>query len=151
MNEVNTLRKHKYYTILTSAFSHEEFLPMIFNSITLWFFARPLVYTIGSSGVLSLYATGALFNFGGLYYKYKHQYRGHSIPSTQGAHASLAAILAYFIIKNPWDPIYIVIFPVPAVLAGMLLMYLSSGGRDNAYMYGALGGAGFYLLKFLRR
>ena len=35
MNEVNTLRNHKYYTIITSPFSHADFLPMIFNNITI--------------------------------------------------------------------------------------------------------------------
>lgn len=151
MGEVNTLRHHKYYTIITSAFSHDDFLPMIFNNLTIWFFAKPLAYSLGGSGVLGLYLSGAVFNFAGLYYKYKYSHRGYSLPVTQGAHASIASILTYFIIRNPWEPIYLVIFPVPAVLAGLLLLYMGSGGRDNAYLYGAGGGAFFYLLKLLRR
>ena len=151
MNEVNTIRNHKYYTIFTSAFSHRELLPMVFNSLTVWFFGRPLAYTLGGSGVLTLYLSGAVFNFLGLYYKYKYQYYNRAIPTTLGAHASIAAVMAYFIIRNPWEPIYLLIFPVPAVLAGLLMLYTGSNGRDNAFLHGGIGGGFVYLLSILKR
>ena len=83
-------------------------------------------------------------------YKYKYYYRNYPIPSTHGASAPVSAILTHFILRNPWEPIFIIIFPVPAILAGLLLMYMGSGGRDNHYINGACGGGLFYLLARLR-
>jgi membrane associated rhomboid family serine protease len=151
INEVNTIRNHKYYTILTSAFSERQFMPMLFNSITIWFFAKPIAYSIGSGGLYTLYFAGALGNFCGVYYKYKKQYFRRNIPSTTSVQASVAAIMAYFIIRNPWEPILLFFIPMPAIFLGMLMVYLSSHQSEHTALYGGMGGGLFYLLRYLRR
>ncbi|OMJ94747.1 hypothetical protein SteCoe_1926 [Stentor coeruleus] len=151
MSEQNTIRRSRYYTILTSSVSHTDFLQMLFNSITIWFFATPVTYSIGPAGVLTLYLSGAVFNFFGLYSRYKYKNHYGSIPISLGANASVAAIMSYFIIKNPWQPIMLMFIPMPAIFLGLTMLYLGDNGRENTYLYGGLGGAFIYLLRIIRK
>ncbi|OMJ86102.1 hypothetical protein SteCoe_12460 [Stentor coeruleus] len=151
MSEQNTIRKSRYYTILTSSISHPDFIPMFFNSITLWFFASPVIYSIGPMGILSLYFSGTIFNFLGLYSRYKYNNPYGSIPITVGANASVSAIMSYFIIQNPWQPIFLMFIPMPAVILGLVMLYLGDNGRENTYFYGGLGGAFVYLIKAIAK
>jgi membrane associated rhomboid family serine protease len=149
VSEVNTIRNHKYYTIFTSAFSHNSLMPMALNCATVWFFGNSLISSIRNSGVITLYFAGALANYLGVYYNSKS--RRYSVPVTFGAQASTASILAYFILKYPFEKIYFFIFPVPAFAFGLFTLYLASSGTNNSILYGGFGGALFYLASLIRK
>ena len=149
MSEENTIKNQKYYTIATSSVSQDDFRYTMLNSIALWFISKPLAQAVGGGGVLAIYATGALFNFLGLYYEFTYQNK--EIPKVQGALAPIGAALGYFFITHPWEEFIIFFIPVPAILVGAGILYLGSASNENAFLYGAGGSVFFKFLRLLRR
>ena len=149
LSEENTIKNQKYYTIATSSFSDNNFGLTLINSIILWLFGNGLSRTIGAGGILSLYACGAVSNFVGLYYQTKYQ--GKELGKFDGAHASVGAIFAYYIITNPWEELVIFFISVPAILIGSVVLYYGSTLNQNPYLYGACGSLFYGFLRLLLR
>jgi membrane associated rhomboid family serine protease len=149
-SEVNTIRQKKFYTIFTSAVSERDGFKVFFNCLTLYFFGTQVASMVGGTGLYTLYFAGAASNFAGNYYL-ANRYRSN-LPSFNSQRASVAAVLAYFIMKRPWDTIYLVIFPVPAVLVGFLLLVTSRNSNEkDSELFGMGGAAAFRLLTLLKR
>lgn len=148
-NEKNTIKDQNYYTVISSSVNHKEFTPMFLNSMALWIVSKPLAYVIGGSGIFSAYFFGTIFNFMGKSYECKNQGTIKEIPDIRGASAAVSAVFMYFILLNPWEPVF---FPVvPPVLLGALLLFFVSKKDDHKYLYGIAGGSFCYFLKFLIR
>jgi len=152
MNEINTIRQKKYYTIFTSSFSHTSAMHLFFNMVGLWFFGRHIEMILGPLGLLNLYLTGSLFGYLGVWWEYKRKYWGRPIPNHLGASGATSAIFSYFICGNPWEPVLFFFVPMPAVVAGLIIFFLGSGGYEGrvshvGHLGGALGGAIFYFLR----
>lgn len=149
MSEFNTIHQGKYYTILTSSFSHHEPLHLAFNMLGLWFFGRHIEMLLGPAALLTLYLTGAVGGYCGLWWKYKRHQWPRPIPNVMGASAATTAIFTYFVFLDPWATVIVFIFPMPAILAGLLFLSLS-GGQSSAgsgHIGGAVAGALCYLLR----
>ena len=149
ISEQNILKDHKYYTIATSGIFHKSFFWMTINNFTLWHIGRPLSYSIGGSGVLVLYLTGVLSNFLGLLYT--RIYQDTEFRPINGSDASIASVLAYFVLSNPWEQVCLLIVPMPSIILGAILLYANSKLKSNVYSYGACGGLFYFLLTILKR
>jgi membrane associated rhomboid family serine protease len=82
------------------------------------------------------------------------KHRNDSEYRSLGASGAVSAVLFAFILLSPWQQIIVIIFPVPAIIYGVLFLiysaYMSRKGGDrvnhDAHFYGALFGILFTIL-----
>jgi len=153
LTDFYTIRQRRYYTTLTYAFSHQSFLHLGFNCLGLWFFGRTAEFAMGPMGLLSLYMTGALAGFAGVWWKYRGGKYPRAIPNTLGASASTTALFAYFVCQNPYATVYFWFIPMPAyAVAGIVMLFGFMSGDElggvshSGHLGGLIGGGLFHLL-----
>lgn len=146
--------RHQYYRFITCGFIHADFLHLLFNMVTLYFFGRGLeVFYRGELGLQAyyypiLYFTALIASNIPSYLKRKDDYNYRSL----GASGAVCAVMFAVIMIRPWDMLYIYgRLPIPAILyAGLFLafsIYMSKRGGDNvnhdAHLWGAAYGVLF--------
>lgn len=150
LNEYN-LRRRRYHTIVTAAFSHMHLMHLASNMIGLWFFGLPLEAAIGAGGLLAVYLSGVVGSFLALQYQFKGRRYRYPLPNVLGASGATSAIFCYFICGNPWQPVILVFIPMPAILAGLVIFgfggSISEPLSHAGHVGGGLAGATFYLLR----
>ena len=119
-------------------------LNIAFNMVSLYFFGRVIEGNFGSKRFLGIYLAGAL---AGSLLGNRH---GLVIL---GASASTNAMLTYFICNFPREIIILFVFPLPAWIVGLIILYSSySSQGDNSnishesHLAGILTGVGYYFL-----
>lgn len=149
--------RRQYYRFVTSGFVHADWMHLIFNMITLYYFGRFV-----ESAFRQLFGPGIYILFYLLamiaadlptFFKYKDTYSYRAL----GASGAVSGVLFASILFAPWAKIYIFLIPVgiPAFIFGALYLifcaYMSKRGGDNinhnAHLFGALFGLVFtYIL-----
>lgn len=146
LNPYNVSRRHRVYTLITSGLIHADWMHLIFNMMTFFFFAFQLEGIIGS------------LNFGILYFvsmvaadipsviKHKNDIWYNSL----GASGAISAVLFSYILFVPFSSMIIFPIPIPiwAIVFGPLYLvycvYASRQARDHinhdAHFFGALAG-----------
>ena len=147
-------RYNQYYRFITSGFIHANWMHLIFNMFTLYFFGRVIeaYFTMLQLGgivtYLLLYFLGLILSDLPTYFKYKDDPNYHSL----GASGAVSAVVFAAIVFNPWSSLYIFgAIKISAFLYAVLYIwysiYMSKKGGDNinhdAHLYGALFGLGF--------
>ena len=129
---------------------------LFFNMFTLYWFGRAMeVYYPGRLGLPQYYF--AILYFGALvasllptYFKHRNDSQYRSL----GASGAVCATLFAYILLDPWQTIYVIFFPVPAILYAVMFLaysiYMSRRGGDyinhDAHFYGALFGVVFTIV-----
>lgn len=147
------LKKKQWYRLLSHALVHADWWHLIFNMMTLYFFAPVVIHHWGSILFLMLYILSVLG--GGVYSLWVHRKEPHylALGSSGGSVGVLFASIALY----PYLDLYII--PIPVALKGWLfgILYLSFSvysllkdrestiGHD-AHIGGATIGIGFSLL-----
>ncbi len=143
-------KKHQYYRFITCGLIHADYMHLLFNMLTLYFFGRIMeAHYQGELGLknyyyLALYAGALIVSNIPTYIKHRNDYNYRSL----GASGAVSAVLFAFILLRPWEVIYVIVFPVPAIVYGGLFLfysaYMSKKGGDHvnhdAHFYGALFG-----------
>lgn len=143
-------KNHQYYRFITCGLIHADYMHLIFNMLTLYFFGTIMeVYYQGQLGLqkwyyLALYIGALIVSNIPTYLKHIKDYDYRSL----GASGAVSAVLFAFILLRPWQTIYVIVFPVPAIIYGGLFLfysaYMSRKGGDrvnhDAHFYGALFG-----------
>jgi membrane associated rhomboid family serine protease len=143
-------KKHQYYRFITCGLIHADYMHLIFNMLTLYFFGTVMeAYYQGQLGLqkwyyLALYIGALIVSNIPTYIKHYKDYNYRSL----GASGAVSAVLFAFILLRPWQRILVLVFPVPAIIYGGLFLfysaYMSRKGGDNvnhdAHFYGALFG-----------
>ena len=141
-------RKKEYYRLLTYGLIHADFMHLLFNMVTLYFFGRVTesFYTdvLGPFGFAIFYVGGLLASILPTYYKHRDDAQYYSL----GASGAVSAVLFAFILFAPWSTIYIYVLPVPAIIYAVLYVAYSiyserqGGDRVNhsAHLWGAAYG-----------
>jgi membrane associated rhomboid family serine protease len=143
-------KKHQYYRFITCGLIHADYMHLIFNMLTLYFFGTFMeAHYQGELGLqkwyyLALYIGALIISNIPTYLKHRNDYNYRSL----GASGAVSAVLFAFILLYPWQKIYVFFFPVPAIVYGALFLvysaYMSRKGGDNvnhdAHFYGALFG-----------
>ena len=143
-------KQHQYYRFITCGLIHADYMHLIFNMLTLYFFGTIMEYHYqGVLGLqrwyyLALYIGALIVSNIPTYLKHRNDYNYRSL----GASGAVSAVLFAFILLSPWERIYVIVFPIPAIIYGGLFLfysaYMSRKGGDNvnhdAHFYGALFG-----------
>jgi|YNPBryulayer2012_1023412.scaffolds.fasta_scaffold02570_2 membrane associated rhomboid family serine protease len=140
------VRDKRYLTLLTSGFVHHDWLHLIFNAVTFYFFAVPLEARVGAEFFLVIYFGSLLAaSIPDVVMKWRN-------PSfrTLGASGAISGAMFAFILHAPSSTISLFLLPVgiPAPIFAVLYLaytyYASKQGMDNinhnAHLWGALAG-----------
>ncbi|RYE24099.1 MAG: rhomboid family intramembrane serine protease [Sphingobacteriales bacterium] len=144
----------EYYRLLTSGFIHADWMHLIFNMLTLYFFGRIVEYFFAEIGHDALYIVLYLAGIVVASLPSFIKNRNNSYFRSLGASGGVAAILFAFVYFAPWETIYVWFIPVPGILAGIGYLgysaYMSRRGGDyinhDAHFWGAVFGFLFTLV-----
>jgi len=151
MFQVGAVKQCKeYFRILSSGFLHADFMHLLFNMITLYFFGYLVIYFFGNLGFLLIYL-GAIIA-GNIFSLFVYQ--KNFIYSAIGASGGVSGILFAAITINPHMGINFLFIPIPipGYIFGALYfsysvyMMLNPKQWDNLGHAAHLGGAVIGLL-----
>ena len=134
----------KYYTFLTSGLIHADWMHLLFNMFTFFFFAFKLEMMIGHWQFALLYFVSLVLSDLPTVFKHKDDFRYSSL----GASGAISGVLFSYILFQPLSIIGVMFIPMPAIVFGVLYlfycMYMSKNSRDHinhdAHFFGALTG-----------
>lgn len=139
-------RRYKVYTLITSGLIHADWMHLIFNMMTFFFFAFRLEAMIGSWQFGLVYFMGLILSDIPSVIKHKNDMWYNSL----GASGAISAVLFSYILFQPFSSMMIFPLPIPiwAIIFGPLYLvycvYASRQSRDNinhdAHFFGALAG-----------
>jgi membrane associated rhomboid family serine protease len=146
LHPYSVYRKQRIYTVITSGLIHNDWMHLIFNMFSYYFFAFRLETLIGHWEFGLLYIVSLILSDLPTVYKHKNDEWYHSL----GASGAVSAVIFGSIMFNPLDKMYILPLPfgIPAVLFGVIYLvycnYASKYSRDNinhdAHLFGAISG-----------
>ncbi len=147
--------KHKQYDrLLSYGFIHADFMHLLFNMLTLYFFGRQIeLLMTGLVGVWVyplFYLSALVISILPTYLKNQHNPNYLSL----GASGAVSAVLFAFILIAPWQLIFVFFIPLPAIVFAVLYVGYSiwmdkrGGDRINhsAHLAGAAYGVMFLLI-----
>lgn len=139
-------RRHKVYTLITSGLIHADWMHLIFNMMTFFFFAFQLEAMIGSWQFGAVYFLSLVLSDIPSVMKHKNDMWYNSL----GASGAISGVLFSFILFQPFSSMMIFPIPIPiwAIIFGPLYLvycvYASKNARDHinhdAHFFGALAG-----------
>ena len=139
-------RGKRIYTLITSGFIHQDWMHLIFNMLSYYFFAGILEKNLGHWQFGLLYMLSLVLSDLPSVNKHKEDYGYHSL----GASGAVSAVIFGAILFDPLNPIYIMLIPIPiygvlfAILYLVYCNYAAKNARDNvnhdAHLFGALSG-----------
>ena len=144
-------RSREYYRLVTYGLVHADGAHLFFNMISLYFAGRIMEAffsaAMGPFGFLTFYIGALVFSILPSYLANRRNAGYRSL----GASGAVSAVLFAFILLAPWSRIYVIVFPMPAILYGVLFVvysvYMDRRGGDNvnhsAHLWGALYGVLF--------
>lgn len=149
---VGSIRSGEQIRMLSSGFLHVDMMHLIFNMLTLWFFAPVVIQWMGTVSFVLVYFGSLIFGslLTMLFHKNDYSYRA------VGASGAVTGVLYSAILLQP-DMMLGIFFviPIPAYLFGILYLFYSIYGmrakNDNightAHFGGAIGG---YLITLVK-
>ncbi len=147
-------RENEWYRFIGHGFIHANWMHLIFNMITMFYFGQNVELAfksyfgeiMGSIHFLLLYFLGMIL--ASAYTYFKHQ--DDSYYAALGASGAVSAALFASILLSPTSSLYIfpLPIPIPAIIFGPLYLayciYMGRAGRDNvghdAHFFGAVFG-----------
>lgn len=140
----------EYYRLLTSGFLHADLMHLVFNMMTLYFFAPVAISTFSEIGFLIIYIGSILAGNIFTLFVYKNQPWYSAIGASGGVSGILFAAIAIF----PMIKIYFFFIPIgiPGFIFGLLYFgysvysMLNPRMNDNTGHAAHLGGAAFGLV-----
>jgi membrane associated rhomboid family serine protease len=146
LHPYSVYRKKNVYTVITSGLIHNDWMHLIFNMFSYYFFAFNLEKAMGHWQFALLYIASLILSDLPTIYKHKDTYRYYCL----GASGAVSAVIFGYILYNPFDKMLIMPIPfeIPVIIFGPLYLiychFASKHARDNvnhdAHLYGALSG-----------
>jgi len=143
---VAAIRSGEQIRMLSSAFLHADFTHLLFNMLTLYFFADVVIFQVGAIKFIILYVVSLLA--GNMLSFYFHKNEPHY--SAIGASGAVMGVLYSAILFYPDMSLYLffIPIPIPAWIFGMAYLLYSIYGMKNsignighdAHIGGAIGG-----------
>ncbi|BAV97427.1 membrane associated rhomboid family serine protease [Lysobacter enzymogenes] len=147
-------RFRQYDRLLTHGFVHADWMHLLFNMITLYFFGRAVenVFSqlVGPGMFLLFYLSAIVVAILPSYLRHRRDSGYVSL----GASGAVSAVLFAFVLVDPWNWIIVFVIPVPAVVYAIAYVgysyWMDKRGGDNinhsAHLSGAIYGLLFMLL-----
>jgi len=147
-------RFRQYDRLLTHGFVHADWMHLLFNMITLYFFGRAVesVFSqlVGPVVFVFFYLSAIVVAILPSYLRH----RKDSGYVSLGASGAVSAVLFAFVLVSPWSWIIVFVIPVPAVVYAIAYVaysyWMDKRGGDNinhsAHLSGAIYGLLFMLL-----
>ena len=149
-------REKQYYRFITSGFLHADWMHLIFNMFTLFFFGRNIEIIFSAAGLggdiayLALYFLALIAADIPSYLKHQDNEEYRSL----GASGAVSAVVFASIIFTPWGQIGIYGIPISMLLYAILYLvyciYMSKKSADNvnhdAHLWGSIFGLVFTIL-----
>jgi membrane associated rhomboid family serine protease len=150
-------RNKQYYRFITSGFLHADWMHLIFNMFTLFFFGSyiEIIFSApgfgGSLTYLTLYILGLIAADIPSFFKHQNNPNYRSL----GASGAVSAVIFAAIVFSPWDKIKLYgFFGISALVYAFLYVYyciyMSKKNSDNinhdAHLWGSIFGFIFTLL-----
>jgi membrane associated rhomboid family serine protease len=140
------IKRGEYFRMFSSAFLHVNTMHLLFNMITLFFFAEVVIRALGQTSFLIIYIVSILAGNGLSYYFHKDKPHYNAV----GASGGVMGVLYSAILFYPEMPLYLFFIPIgiPAWVIGIgYLLYsiygmkkqLGNIGHD-AHFGGAIAG-----------
>ena len=146
LHPYSVYRKKKVYTVITSGLIHGDWMHLLFNMFSYYFFAFGLERMMGHWQFGLLYVASLILSDVPTIFKHKNDWGYRCL----GASGAVSAVIFAYILYQPAIEMIIMPIPfgIPAILFGPLYLlychYASKHARDNvnhdAHMYGALSG-----------
>ena len=147
-------RRKQYDRLLGYGFVHADWMHLLFNMITLFFFGRlieqVMVQLTGS------WLTYPLFYLTALVVSILPSYlrnQGNRNYFSLGASGAVSAVLFAFILIQPWSLIFVFFIPAPAILYAVFYVgysiWMDKKGGDNVNHSAHLAGAAFGVMFML--
>lgn len=141
---IREVQRGEYIRMITSGFLHADWQHLIFNMITLFFFADVVIAYAGITHFVLVYVLSLVL--GNLFALFFH--RNEPYYTAVGASGAVTGILYASILFNPQMMIIVFVIPMPAYIFGIgYLLYSIYGMKsrtDNighsAHFGGAVGG-----------
>ncbi|MGH8027411.1 MAG: rhomboid family intramembrane serine protease, partial [Pseudoxanthomonas sp.] len=147
-------KQKQYDRLVTYGFIHADLMHLIFNMVTLFFFGRQIeALMAGLVGVWVyplFYLSALVVSILPTYLKNQHNPNYLSL----GASGAVSAVLFAFILVAPWQRIFVLFIPLPAIIFAVLYVAYSiwmdrrGGDRINhsAHLAGAAYGVMFLII-----
>ncbi len=155
LHPYSVVRKKEYWRLITSGFIHGDMMHLLFNMITLYFFAvgeRGLEDNAGSLRFFLIYFVSMIVSDISTVIKRKDDYGYRSI----GASGAVSGILFAAIMYNPTMKIFFFFIPIPIpawIFAILYLVYSYTASRKSqdfinheAHFWGAGAGAALAII-----
>ncbi len=146
LHPYSVYRGTNVYTLITSGLIHKDWMHLLFNMFSFYFFAFNLEVTIGHWQFGALYMASLVLSDLPSVVKHKNDFWYNSL----GASGAISAVIFSYILYSPMSTMMIMPLPIPipAIIFGVLYLvycsYASRYSRDNinhdAHLFGALCG-----------
>lgn len=140
------IRRGEHIRMFSSAFLHADFSHLLFNMLTLYFFAPVVIMSVGVTYFVIIYVASLLIGNLLSFYFHKDEYHYSAI----GASGAVMGVLYSAILFFPDMGLYLffIPIPIPAWLFGMAYLLYSIYGMKkrlgnighDAHIGGAIGG-----------
>lgn len=119
-----------WWQLLTAAFAHspDDIWHIVTNMLTLWFFGRPMEKVAGRWEFLRFYLGAAIF--GNIVWCARTYLTGAS-GAALGASGAVVAVVIWFVCTYPRSTIVLLVAPVPAWVAGIVIVLVNVLGIDT--------------------
>lgn len=145
-------KQKQYDRLVTYGFIHADFMHLLFNMITLFFFGPQIEVLMGQVGVWVypvFYVSALVVSILPTYLKNQKNPNYLSL----GASGAVSAILFAYILVRPWSIIGVFFIPMPAILFAVLYVgysiWMDRRGGDRINHSAHLSGAAYGVLFML--
>ncbi len=138
---IGGIKRGEQVRMISSGFLHVDMQHLLFNMITLYFFANGVIYRVGGFNFFLIYFGSLLASSLLTYYFHKNEYHYSAV----GASGAVTGVLYSAIMFDPWMQIN---FFIPGFVFGIIYLLYSIYGMKNrvgnighdAHFGGAIGG-----------